>query len=126
MAVTKTWKVRELQAQLQSGSNENVVKTVYCTIFATTGSYKEMVHFSTELAPTTGSFVNYTDLSESQVVGWVKDVMGVSLVSAWENKVEAEVIKLVTPVSASYQEGSMPWDQGLDKQINNGYINKLR
>ena len=110
MAVTKTWKVREIQTQLLSGSNENVVKKVYCTIFATTGSYKEMVHFSADLGPTLGSFVNYTDLSESQVIGWVKDVMGDSSVSEWENKVEAEILKLVTPVSASYQGGSLPWD----------------
>ena len=100
---TKTWQVNTLERELADGY---VNKVIY-RVNGTDGNYKIRATGAVDL-PKPGSLVPYADLTESQVLGWVKaklDADRAGSVAAIEQAVEDGVNIQKTPTHGT----GKPW-----------------
>ena len=98
------WNVSNLDRTLPDG----VVYTAHWRVTGTDGDYSGSVYGTITLphkdhnAP---DFIPYDNLTEAQVIGWVKEEMGADTVAAHEAAVQAQIDAQKNPVSAS----GLPW-----------------
>ncbi len=100
MAISYTWSVEDLLRK----TNNDAVCAVKIKVSATDGTNTGFVTNSLHLAdgdPTSGDWVNYSDLTESKCLEWVK-----SSITGLENDMEVLAAaalkeKTVTPPTAS-------------------------
>lgn len=87
---------------------ECCVTTVHWRVSKTDGDHTGSVYGTITLphkdhnAP---DFVPYQNLTEAQVIQWVKDEMGGNQVAAYEAAVQAQIDKQINPSTAS----GLPW-----------------
>jgi hypothetical protein len=76
----------------------DVVFTVHWCMDGTDGVYTAGVYGSVglTLAPDT-DFTPYADLTQEQVIGWVKDAMGEEQVASYEENVANQIAALANP-----------------------------
>ncbi len=100
MATTFTWKI----AQLERETSDGYVYTAHWTVDAADGTYKSGGYGSESFArPDT--LVPYADLTETQVVGWVKDKLGADRVTQIETALDNQITEQKTPTKAT----GKPW-----------------
>lgn len=108
MAVTVSWKIDKLLNDISDGF---VTKVSYSIIGLSDGvekyTYQDEVTF---VKPNSlpSDFVNYDDLDEATVIGWVKNTMdtpwtsdGSTQLQNLENSVKASVNLVLTPTTSS-------------------------
>ena len=77
MEITHTWKIRKL---VQKNDGTGTIIQVYFKIHSTDGEYYYASSGNVELDTNNiQDFISYQDLTEEQVVGWVKDKLGESV-----------------------------------------------
>jgi hypothetical protein len=94
---TKTWQINTLERELADG----YVKKVIYRVNGADGTYSFRATGEVDL-PKPGSLVPYADLTESQVIGWVKaklDADNAGTVAAIETAVENGVNEQKTPTT---------------------------
>ena len=94
---TKTWQINTLERELA----DRYVKKVIYRVNGEDGTYKFRATGEVAL-PKPGSLVPYADLTESQVIGWVKaklDADNAGTVAAIETAVENGVNEQKTPTT---------------------------
>ena len=94
---TKTWQINTLERELADG----YVKKVIYRVNGEDGAYKFRATGEVDL-PKPSSLVPYGDLTESQVLGWVKaklDANNAGTVAAIETAVENGVNEQKTPTT---------------------------
>ena len=94
---TKTWQINTLERVLADG----YVKKVIYRVNGEDGTYKFRATGEVDL-PKPGSLVPYADLTESQVIGWVKaklDADNAGTVAAIATAVENGVNEQKTPTT---------------------------
>ena len=131
MATTFTWKI----AQLERETSDGYVYTAHWTVDAADGTYKSGAYGSQSLpraydvepveaqdavldedgnvvtpavAAVVGvpsALVPYADLTETQVVGWVKDKLGADRVTQIETALDNQITEQKTPTKAT----GKPW-----------------
>ena len=98
------WTISSLDRSLPDG----VVLTAHWRVSDTqdgfTGSVYGTISFPAK-DPADPDFIPYDDLTEAQVVGWVKDEMGADTVAAHEANVQAQIDKQKHPTNAV----GVPW-----------------
>ena len=100
MATTFTWKI----AQLERETKDGYVYTAHWTVDATDGTYKAGAYGSQGLdRPDT--LVPFADLTETQVIGWVKDKLGADKVTQLETALDNQISEQKTPTKAT----GKPW-----------------
>ena len=100
MATTFTWKIAELERETSDG----YVYKAHWTVAATDGTYKAGGYGSESLArPDT--LVPFADLTETQVIGWVKDKLGADKVTQLETALDNQISEQKTPTKAT----GKPW-----------------
>jgi hypothetical protein len=101
MSTTNTWKI----AQLERETADGYVFTVHYTVDASDGTYSAGAYGSVGLEkPET--LVPFADLTEEQVVGWVKEKLGgAEKVSEIEATLQAQLDEQKAPTKAS----GTPW-----------------
>ena len=100
MATTFTWKIAELERETSDG----YVYTAHWRVDATDGTYKAGAYGSQGLdRPDT--LVPFADLTETQVVGWVKDKLGADRVTQIETALDNQITEQKTPTKAT----GKPW-----------------
>lgn len=75
MAVTYTWSIKDMKRLINEG---DVVTAVTFSVTASEGSNSGIITNRVKLAgitSTTSGFADYDSLTESQVIGWVKNRM---------------------------------------------------
>ena len=100
---TKTWQINTMERELADGYVKNVIYRVN----GADGDIKYRATGSVDL-PKPGTLVPYADLTESQVIGWVKaklDADNAGTVASIEAKIDAEIGILKTPTTAT----GKPW-----------------
>jgi hypothetical protein len=114
MSNTYTFKIDDIQVLESQNGNQDVVQNVSWTLFGEDSQNKVSVWASTPIKYNeSGSFIPYDQLTESQVIEWVKAEIGdmlklhygvidSKLAKMAQKPVEAEVIK--TPVPKQ-----LPW-----------------
>ncbi len=84
--ITYTWKIEELEWAHRSSGLAKVVSTVKGRCEGTQDDHICWIPFTASLAaPEADSMVAYEDLTESQVVAWVKTALGAEKVASMES-----------------------------------------
>jgi len=105
--VITTWTITKLDVYEQAQGETNVVCVAYWDVTATDGTYSSSIVGTQSLVYVPGSpFTPYDDLKEPQIVEWVKNAMGITLVSSLENQVTNLVYDQERPVIVS---PPLPW-----------------
>lgn len=98
MAITYNWTVAQLDAYPTYENHTDVVFTVHWRMDGTDGEHTAGVYGSVGLTlDPEADFTPYADLTEAQVVGWVKDALGEEQVAGYEDNVAAQIDALVNP-----------------------------
>ena len=133
MAITYNWNFDPLEVTYSSASLANVISIVHWQYNAETegtsslgvsGSFVASNIGTQALDPVaSGDFVAYGDLTEALVTGWVTASLGDDRVTEIQTNVSKSLVDQLAPPTGTKQH---PWQQGLDKQINNGYIKHVK
>ena len=109
MAITNTWAVVQMDAYPEYEGGTDVVFTVHWTLNGTDGTYNGSVYGSSGVMFTEGStFTPYADLTESQVIDWVKDALGEEAVTRYEENVAQQIADQINPPVVTPQ---LPWSE---------------
>jgi len=107
MAITNTWAVVQMDAYPEYEGNADVVFTVHWTLNATDGEHAGGVYGSVGLTlDPEATYVPYANLTEAQVIGWVKDALGEEQVAAYEANVAEQIANQINPPVVS---PALPW-----------------
>lgn len=100
MSTTFTWNISQLERETADG----FVYTVHYTVNASDDTYSSGAYGSVGLErPDT--LIPYSDLTEDQVVGWVKEKFGDDKVAEIEAALQAQLDEQRSPTKAS----GIPW-----------------
>lgn len=109
MAVTITWHIERLEKLSTFMGRENIITAVEWRISALNDGADGTISNIGNISGTTylgmppeTNFINYNDLTEAQVIEWVKSTMGSGKVADYEN----QVYRLV--VTRSYRSSDLP------------------
>lgn len=109
MAITYNWTVAQLDAYPTYENHTDVVFTVHWRMDGTDGEHTAGVYGSVGLTlDPEATFTPYADLTEAQVVGWVKDALGEEQVAGYEANVAAQIDALVNPPVVT---PPLPWSE---------------
>ena len=98
MTITNTWKVVQMDAYPEFDGETDVVFTVHWTLTGTDGTYAGSVYGSTPVSlVVSDGFTAFADLTEAQVLVWVKDSLGVAQVLSYENNVAQQIADQISP-----------------------------
>lgn len=110
MAITYTWIVDNVTAFAEPyEGNDNVVRTVDWYVQGRDDANNVRNHYGTtvlSLPAVGGAFTPYPDVTEAQMIGWVKDDLGTDGVAAAEADVADQLSKADQP--ETYLP-SLPW-----------------
>ena len=98
MEVYYIWGIAEIKAYPTVGDKIDVICNVIWKLVASQGIYNSQIQGSVDI-PTDylETFTPYDQLTEQQVLGWVKDVMGPEQVAQYEAGALADLERLVNP-----------------------------
>ena len=107
MAITSTWGIVQLDAYPEKDGLTDVVFTVHWTLTGTDDTYTGSVYGSVGVTlDEGGSYTPYADLTQAQVVGWVKDSLGAEQVASLEAGVLAQIENQKNPPVVT---PALPW-----------------
>lgn len=98
------WTISQLERSLPDG----VVLTAHWRVSKAQGDHTGTAYGTISFPakdPEDPTFVPYSQLTEAQVVAWVKDAMGQDQVAAHEAAVQAQINAKLNPTSAA----GVPW-----------------
>lgn len=98
------WTISQLERSLPDG----VVMTAHWRVSDSDGAASGTVYGTISFPskdPSDPTFVPYDQLTEAQVIDWVKDAMGAEQVAAHEASVAAQIDRQKNPTSAA----GVPW-----------------
>ena len=104
MSITIDWKVNDVESVIADGGVTNVKWS--CSASGEAGEYA-VNGGEAILEPdvTSSDFISYDDLTESVVMGWVKDSLGEEEVASIEEVLTAKVTAQMSPTSQT----GLPW-----------------
>jgi len=107
MAITNTWSVVQLDAHPEYEGKPEVVFTVHWRLDGEEAGFIGSVYGSVGVTLDAGAtFTPYADLTEAQVIGWVKDALGEEAVAAAEANVAQQINDQVAPQVVT---PALPW-----------------
>lgn len=109
MAITYNWHIAQLDCYPEHEGNTDVVFVAHWRMDGTDGEHTAGVYGSVGLTlDPEADFTPYADLTEAQVVGWVKDALGEEQVAGYEDNVAAQIDALVNPPVVT---PALPWSE---------------
>lgn len=98
MAIIYTWNIVQMDAYPEYEGQTDVVFTVHWRMDGVDGEYTAGVYGSVGLTLSPeAAFTPYADLTEAQVIGWVKDALGEEQVAAYEANVATQIDNEINP-----------------------------
>ena len=108
MAVTNTWAVVQMDAYPELDGETDVVFIVHWTLTGTDGTHAAGVYGSVGVTVDPGApFTPYADLTQEQVIGWVKAALGDEQVAFYEANVATQIANLANPPVVT---PPLPWN----------------
>jgi hypothetical protein len=101
--ITTTWKIEALEAKPTEGNYENVVITAHWRCIGTEGDKSSSTYGSCGFQSPSGSFTEYSDLSEEQVLEWCFENIDKNAI---EEGVISQVNALINPPVVNMP---LPW-----------------
>lgn len=109
MTITNTWGVQQLDCYPEEDGETDVVFTVHWTLTGTDGTYQGYVYGSQAVpVDPEASFTPYADLTQEQVIGWVKNAMGEEQVTVYEQNVAEQINNQIAPPVVT---PPLPWSE---------------
>lgn len=107
MATTYTWTIAKLDCYPEHEGNTDVVFNVHWRCNGEDGEYAGSVYGSQALTlDPEADFTPFADLTEEQVIGWVKDAMGEEAVAALEANIDGQIETAKNPPVVN---PALPW-----------------
>jgi len=98
MTTTIEWKVESLECVPSLDGKTNVVKTVHWRCWAIDGDHQASVYSTQSIGfDDETNFTDFADLTQDEVIEWVKATMGDAQVTAYENAAQQQLDALVNP-----------------------------
>jgi hypothetical protein len=108
MTVSNTWAVAQMDAYPELDGEPDVVFTVHWTLTGTDGTHAAGVYGSVGVTVDPGApFTPYADLTQDQVIGWVKAALGDEQVAFYEANVATQIANLANPPVVT---PPLPWN----------------
>ena len=96
--ITNTWNIVQMDTYPEYDGQPNVVFTIHWNLLGTNGTHQGSVYGSTGLTLNKdAAFISYDDLTQDQVIGWVKSALGEEQVTAYEKSVTDQINEQMTP-----------------------------
>lgn len=107
MSIIKKWNITSLEYKEQLFDLNQVVSCAHWKLSATDGTNSHDVFGSVPMpGPQGDTFIPFENLTEQQVIDWVKEQLGEAQVATYEAEVESAVAEMQNPpVTAP----SLPW-----------------
>jgi|688.fasta_scaffold01249_3 hypothetical protein len=108
MAVSYTWKVTGLKTTTVANTSDVVVQTYWKKIGTDgdlVGEFSGATPFSSNNMPANTSFIPFSDLTENDVLTWIKAVV----VDTYENHVNEVIQKQIDEKKNPVVDNSLPW-----------------
>ena len=100
------WKVSVMDYTISSGGKTNVVNTLHWQCSKTDSANNSASVYGTVALEAPGeSFVEWADITEETAIGWAKEAMGNTQVTAIESGIDAQITEMETPTTGS----DIPW-----------------
>ena len=117
MAITNTWAVQQMDCYPEVDGETDVVFTVHWTLTGSESTvvdginkvYVGNVYGSQAVAvDPEATFTPYADLTQEQVIGWVKNAMGEEQVTVYEQNVTEQINNQIAPPVVT---PPLPWSE---------------
>jgi hypothetical protein len=107
MTITNTWGVLQMDAYPEQDGETDVVFNVHWTLTGADGTYSGNVYGSQSVTvDPEAPFTPYADLTQAQVIGWVKDALGEEQVASLEANVAEQIANQINPPVVT---PALPW-----------------
>jgi hypothetical protein len=115
MSISNTWAVQQMDCYPEEGSQTDVVFNIHWTL---TGSENAVVDGKDKVCvglvygsqsvtvDPEAPFTPYADLTQAQVIGWVKDALGEEQVASLEANVAEQIANQINPPVVT---PALPW-----------------
>lgn len=108
MAVKYNWIIEQMNAYPEKEGHNNVVTTVHWRANAVDGNYNTTSYGSVGITLNSDSdFTPYANLTQTQVVTWVKNALGAEQVAEIEQSLAGQINQLKNPPIVTL---SNPWN----------------
>lgn len=98
MAITNTWKIQQLDCYPEVDDETDVVFTIHWRLNGKDGNYEGSVYGTQGVTVDPDApFTPYADLTETQVIGWLKDALGEEQVVSFEAAVAEQIANQKNP-----------------------------
>ena len=110
MAVTYTWKVTSLKVKDVSEDRTNAIVQTYWTKTGTDedgnqGVFSGATPFTLDPTATSGPFIPFEELTEENVLDWIKSVV----IGSYEDHVNSKIAEQITNKVTPTTEAKLPW-----------------
>lgn len=107
MTTTYNWTVAQLDCYPEYEGHEDVVFTAHWRCDGADGEHAAGVYGTAGLTlDPEAPYTLYADLTEDQVIGWVKDALGEDQVASYEENVANQIAALANPPVVT---PALPW-----------------
>ncbi len=104
---TLTWNVVQMDAYPKKDGKQDVVFTVHWNLNGVDGDYNGYVYGSVGVTlDKEAPYTPYAELTQDQVIGWVKSALGDEQVSQYEASVQAQIDQQKNPTVVT---PPLPW-----------------
>jgi hypothetical protein len=98
MAITNTWAVQQMDCYPEEDGEMDVVFNVHWTLTGEEAGFTGYVYGTQGVTiDPDAPFTPYADLTETQVIGWVKSAMGEAQVTSYEENVAEQINNQIVP-----------------------------
>lgn len=109
MAITYTWKITGLKTREVAGTQGAVVQTYWEKIGTdengNEGKFSGATPFTPDPTDTSGPFIPFEQLTEQDVINWIKTVV----VGSYEEHVNGKIQEQIEAKTRPVVEAAMPW-----------------
>ena len=101
MSTTYTWDTKSVDTYPTKSGKSDVIFKVYWQLEGVDDTAEKNSSVKTGVADIDtsdlSSFTGFTDLKESDVTGWVEDILGTDSINNYKTRIEAEIQEKSTP-----------------------------
>lgn len=101
-----TWDIVKLDCYPEAHGETNVAFTAYFTMTGSEGAYESMAHGSVSLTKDGAAYIPYTNLTHSDVIGWVQQTISQEELAVLENSIAWNIAQQIAP---SVVSPALPW-----------------
>lgn len=103
---TYTWSIKKIKVATNYQGHQNVVKNVQWFLTADNDGSQKTIMGSCLLEDPTDTFIDYDSLTESVVISWVEQTLGLEKISRMKEGLENA---LLSGDNSSTEELPLPW-----------------